>query len=198
MSSQTPDPGACPAANGRRHRAPVLRRSAAATVIAATALAGVSLATASPASAAGYRCTTSEKSIDDPAYSGPWADNWDFTVKICAKRSGSSVSTFAKVSWDGPVYGLDADVFDGAYFQLQVKKSVAGTDPVVKKANFYRLEPRLERADSWGDHNGSFTTPTITYKAGHSKALGDGELRLDFNNDGAGYSTHLFTASPVV
>lgn len=158
------------------------------------------MATASPASAAGYKCTTSAQSIDDTAYDGPWADNWDVTVKTCAKRSGPKLSTFATISWDGPVYGQvdDSSLFDGAYFQLQLKNSVPGADPVVKKANFHGIESRLENSNGNANYNGSYRTPTITAKVGKSKAVGDGILRLDFNNDGAGYRTHRFTATPPV
>jgi len=64
-----------------------LKRATSAAVVVA-ALAGISAITAAtPAAtpaAADYKCTTSTKSVDDPSYSGPWADNWDFTVKACA------------------------------------------------------------------------------------------------------------------
>ncbi|MFE4829852.1 hypothetical protein [Streptomyces sp. NPDC056672] len=53
----------------------------------ALALTAGGVVTASAAST--YKCNTSRASIDDPSYSGPWADNWDFTTKVCAKRSGS-------------------------------------------------------------------------------------------------------------
>ncbi|MFD5128979.1 hypothetical protein [Streptomyces olindensis] len=176
-----------------------LKRSATTAVIIA-ALAGTSAATTTPAAAADYRCTTSTKSIDDAAYSGPWADNWDVTVRLCAKRSGSTVYTYAKISWDGPLYGQvdDSSIFDGAYFKLQIKKSQVGTDPVKKSANYYGIESRLENSDSNANYNGSYTTPVLSYTIGSSRALADGELHLDWNNDGRGYWTHQFSASPAV
>jgi hypothetical protein len=177
-----------------------LKRTTSTAVIIAALAGSAALATASPAAAADYRCTTSTKSIDDPAYSGPWADNWDVTVRLCAKRSGSTVYTYAKISWDGPVYGYvdDSSIFDGAYFKLQVKKSQAGTDPVKKSANYYGIESRLENSDSNANYNNSYTTPVLSYTIGSSRGLADGELHLDWNNDGRGYWKHLFNASPAV
>ena len=177
-----------------------VKRSTTTAAIAAALVASAALATANPAAAADYRCTTSTKSIDDPAYSGPWADNWDVTVRLCAKRSGSTVSTYAKLSWDGPAYTYadDSTIFDGAYFNLQVKKSQAGTDPVKKSKKYYGIESRLESSGSGANYNNSYTTPVLSYAIGSSRALADGELRLDWNNDGRGYWKHLFSASPTV
>ncbi|MEU0027408.1 hypothetical protein [Streptomyces sp. NPDC006335] len=177
-----------------------LKRSTSTAVIIAALAGSAAIATATPAAAASYHCKTSTKSIDDPSYSGPWADNWDFTVRICAKRSGSTVYSYANISWDGPVYA-DADdtsIFDDAYFKLQIKKSQAGTDPVKKQANFGGIEAKLEHSGSDANYNGSYTTGTISYKIGSTKGLGDGELKLDWNNDGAGVRTYPFTASPTV
>jgi hypothetical protein len=171
------------------------------TALVLTALAGsTALATASPAAAADYRCTTSTKSIDDPAYTGPWADNWDVKVRLCAKRSGSTISAYATISWDGPLYGRvdDSSIFDGAYFKLQVKKSQSGTDPVKRSKNYHGIEAKLENSDSNANYNNSYTTPVLSYKIGSSKGLADGELYLDWNNDGKGYWKHQFSASPRV
>lgn len=176
-------------------------RSAATAAAVAALAGGAAVATATPAAAAGYKCTTSpEKSIDDPSYSGPWADNWDFTVTICAKRSGSYVYSYAKISWDGPVYADvdDTSKFEDAYFKVQIKKSQSGTDPVKKSKNFGGIEAKLENSDSNGNYNGSYTTGTISYKIGSSKGLGDGELHLNWKNDGKGDRTYGFTASPTV
>lgn len=177
----------------------ILKRSLATALAVAAVASTATMATATTASAASYRCKTSTKSIDDPAYHGPWADDWDFKVSLCAKRSGTTVSTYAKVTWDGPVYGNvdDTSIFDGAYFKLQVKKSQAGTDPVKRSKNHPGIEARLEDSNAYGNYNGSYTTPVLRHKIG-SKALADGELHLDWNNDGRGYWKHLFTASPVV
>jgi hypothetical protein len=177
-----------------------LKRSTSTAVILAALAGTAALATANPAAASDYRCTTSTKSIDDPSYSGPWADNWDVTVRLCAKRSGSTIYTYAKISWDGPAYAYvdDRSIYDGAYFTLQVKKSQAGTDPVKKSKKYYGIESRLENSDSNANYNNSYTTPVLSYAIGSSRALADGELHLDWNNDGRGYWKHLFSASPTV
>jgi hypothetical protein len=177
-----------------------LKRSASTAVIL-TALAGTAaVATAAPASAASYKCTSSSKSIDDPAYSGPWADNWDVTVTLCAKRAGSTLYTYAKITWDGPVTGIadDDTIFDDAYFTLQVKKSQSGPDPVKKSANHHGIEARLENSNAYANYNGSYTTPVLSYRIGSSRGLADGELHLEWNNDGKGSWKHPFSASPVV
>lgn len=74
-------------------------------IVAATALfGGAMVATAGPAAAASYHCTTSKHSVDNPAYGGVYADNFDFSVQLCAKRSSGNIYTYAKISWDE--YGL--------------------------------------------------------------------------------------------
>ncbi|WP_246530603.1 hypothetical protein [Streptomyces bathyalis] len=174
--------------------------TAVTTALLAASLAGASLAGASPASAAeaaGYHCKTSSKSIDDPGYSGPWADNWDITVKLCAKRSGSHVRTVAKVAWDGPVYAKGTRVFDGANVRLQAKKSKAGNDPVIKGKTFRGIKSRLNHSDSNGNHNGRYDTGRVTAVI-KGKARADGKLRLNWNNDGRGYRTYFYAASPRV
>ncbi|MEH0658476.1 hypothetical protein QA860_12180 [Streptomyces stelliscabiei] len=177
-----------------------LQRATSTTIVLAALAGSAALATAYPAAAADYKCTTSKKSIDDAAYSGPWADNWDVTVRLCAKRSGSTVYTYAKISWDGPAYGQvdDSTIFDDAYFKLQVKRSQSGTDPVKKSAKYYGIESRLENSDSNANYNNSYTTPVLSYTIGSARGLADGELHLDWNNDGKGYGKHLFSASPTV
>ncbi|NEB01963.1 hypothetical protein [Streptomyces sp. SID13726] len=176
------------------------RTTSTAVVLATLATGAAALAGASPAAAADYRCSTSKKSIDDPSYNGPWADNWNVTVRQCARRSGSTVSAYAKISWDGPVYSRadDRSLFDGAYFTLQIKRSVAGTDPVKKSAKYRGIESRLENSTSSANYNNTYSTPVLSYKAGSGKHLADGELHLDWNNDGRSYRTHLFSASPAV
>ncbi|MCP3821404.1 hypothetical protein NLX86_25900 [Streptomyces sp. A3M-1-3] len=176
------------------------KRSTSAAVIIAALAGTAAVATGTPAAAASYKCTTSTTSIDDPAYTGPWADNWDVKVSLCAKRSGSTVYTYAKVSWDGPAYGQvdDSTIFDGAYFKLQVKRSQSGTDPVKKSANYYGIESRLENSDSNANYNNAYTTPVLSYTIGSGRGLADGELHLDWNNDGKGYWKHQFSASPAV
>ncbi|MFC8348571.1 hypothetical protein [Streptomyces sp. NPDC057280] len=177
-----------------------LKRATSAAVVVAALAGTTAITAATPAAAADYKCTTSTKSVDDPSYSGPWADNWDFTVKVCAKRSGSTVYSYAKISWDGPAYGQvdDDTIFDSAYFKVQIKKSQSGTDPVKTSKNFHGIEAKLEDSTSNGNYNNSYTTGTISYRIGSGKGLGDGELHLDWDSDGGGDQKHLFSASPTV
>lgn len=175
---------------------PALTRTAV-TLLAAAAVTGTTFLTATTASAASYHCKTSSASVDNPAYSGPWADNYNFDVHLCAKRSGGYIYTYAKIDFEGPVsYVNQTDVLDGARFHLQTKKSVSGTDPVVKAANYTGLEYKLEHGNTAG--NGSYTTGTLKYKAGSGRYLADGFIQLDWNNDGKDYRTTHFSASPTV
>ncbi|MBC9719220.1 hypothetical protein H9Y04_42585 [Streptomyces sp. TRM66268-LWL] len=177
-----------------------LKRSTSAAILVATLAGTAALATAAPATAASYQCKTSTKSVDDAAYDGIWADNWDFSAKVCAKQSGDYLYSYASISWDGPViYEIDdSSIFDGAYFKVQAKKSVPGTDPVLKSANYHGIESRLENSSSNANYNNHYTTPVMKTKVGSAPVLTDGELYLDWNNDGNGYGRHQFTASPVV
>ncbi|MCD9899025.1 hypothetical protein LUR56_00635 [Streptomyces sp. MT29] len=142
-------------------------RSSTAAALAVATLIGTGILTASPASAASYKCITSKASIDTANYSGPWADQWDVTTKLCAKRSGSTVYGHAKVYWDGPVFAEidNAHIFDAARFRLQLKRSQSGTDPVKVSKDFPGIEAKLENSNSSGNYNGSCTTGTITWKA---------------------------------
>ncbi|MET9852219.1 hypothetical protein ABZY57_04605 [Streptomyces sp. NPDC006450] len=170
--------------------------------LAAAALAvavGAAPVTASPAGAAPhFKCSSSTKSIDDAAYSGPWPDNWEVTVQVCAVRSGATVSAYADVRWDGPGFysTTDATMFDGAKVRVQIKQAREGTDPVVVERDF-ALKRRMEAATSSGDRNGSLRTPTISHRAGPG-ALGDAVLYLDWRKDGHGYRAYDYTGSPRV
>lgn len=168
------------------------------TVAATAVLGGALVATAGPAAAAAsYHCTTSKHSVDNPAYNGIYADNFDFTVQLCAKRSSGTIYTYAKISWDGPAWFVDGpSEFDAARFHLQTKKSVSGPDKVVKWANYTGIKSRLEHGDYKG--NGSYTTGVLKYSAGSSRYLADGFLQLDWDKDGKGYRTTTFSASPTV
>lgn len=42
------------------------------------------------------------------------------------------------------------------------------------------------------------TTPAMKTTASAARVLTDGELYLDWNNDGNGYGRHQFAASPIV
>ncbi|MFF0289017.1 hypothetical protein [Streptomyces sp. NPDC005262] len=174
-----------------------LKRLAASSLITATVVTGTSLATATTASAASYHCKTSSASVDNPAYSGPYSDNYNFDVKLCAKRSGGYIYAYAKVDFEGPVWYVNqTDTLDAARFHLQIKKSASGTDPVVKSANYTGLEYKLEHGNTAG--NGSYTTGTIKYKAGSGRYLADGVIQLDWDGDGKGYRNTNFSASPTV
>jgi hypothetical protein len=177
-----------------------ISRRIAAAALATTALASTAILTATPASALTYKCTSSTKSIDNPAYSGPWADNWDIKISLCSARSGSTVYSYAKASWDGPVMAAvdDTSIFNSAYLRIWIAKSTSGTDPVVRSANFHGIEAKLENSDSWGNYNGSYQTSVISYRVGSTKAYVDGQLKLDWRNDGRGAQSHAYSASPRV
>lgn len=172
-----------------------LKRSTSTAVVLAALAGTAALATAAPASAASYHCTTSSYTVDDPSFN-PDSDNWDFDVRLCAKRSGGYVYTTAKVTWDGP-YSAPKNRFNKARFHLQTKRSVKGTDPVVKYANYNGLKRALAHSSSNG--NGSYETGSIKSKAGSSRYLADGYIELDWAGDGKGYRKPLiFSASPRV
>lgn len=174
-----------------------LKRLAASAIVTATAVTGTTLVTATTASAASYHCKTSSASVDNPAYSGPASDNYNFDVKLCAKRSGGYIYAYAKISFEGPVWYVNqTDTLDAARFHLQIKKSVSGTDPVKKWANYTGVEYKLEHGNTWG--NGSYTTGTMKYKAGSGRYLSDGFIQLNWNKDGKGYRNTYFSASPTV
>ncbi len=169
------------------------------TLLAVGALAGTTLATATTASAAGYHCkTSSSSSFDDPSYNGPDSDNWEFDVKLCARRSGGYIYTTATVYWDGPYsHTNNLLTFKKARFHLQTNKSVRGPDKVVKSANYTGLEGALENSSAAG--NGSYKTGMLKYKAGSSRYLADGYIQLDWSGDGKGYRAPIpFSASPTV
>ncbi|MDI3418608.1 hypothetical protein [Streptomyces luteolus] len=176
-----------------------LKRSTSTAVLLATLTGTAALATAAPASAASYHCKTSSYTVDDPSYNGPDSDNWDFDVKLCAKRSGGYVYTTATVYWDGPYAAKQHTSYtlNKARFHLQTKKSVSGADPVVKYANYTGLEHALEHSS--GNGNGSYKTGTLKSKAGTGRSLADGYIELDWSGDGKGYRKPLlFSASPRV
>lgn len=173
-----------------------LKRSTSAA-LALAAVTGTAALAAAPASAASYHCKTSSHSVDDPTYSGPDSDNWDFDVTLCAMRSGDYIYTTATVYWDGPYTAKNRSTltFNKAKFQLQTKRSVSGTDPVVKSGAYTGLEYALEHSSG----NGSYSTGTLKYKAGSGRYLADGYIQLDWSGDGKSYrGPILFTASPVV
>lgn len=168
----------------------VLTRTAA--TLAVCALTGATLAlTTSPAAAASYKCKTSSKSLDMPMYDGPWPDNYKFTVKVCAKRSGSTVYSYATVKWDAPSRSTYEDTFDAASLRVYIKKSRSGPDPVLT----YKTYGFTDKSNG---PDGSHTSRTISYKVGSAKGLGDAALKLNWNNDGKGTKHYGFSASPRV
>ncbi|MFF1733742.1 hypothetical protein [Streptomyces sp. NPDC058247] len=174
-------------------------RKLAVTAVATMALGGTTLAASGTASAdTSYHCRTSSHSVDNPAYSGALPDNFDFTVKLCAKRSGGYISSYAKISWDGPYaqQTYNENTFDTVRFHLQTKKSVSGPDKVVQYGNYTGLWYALDHASEYG--NGSYETGTLKHKAGSSRYLADGYIQIDWNNDGRGYRNTYFSASPTV
>ncbi|GAA3244890.1 hypothetical protein [Streptomyces lavendulae] len=173
-------------------------RSLAAAAVLAVLAGTATSTTATAASALRYSCSTSTKSIDDAGYSGPWPDNWDVTVQVCAARSGGTVYAYADVRWDGPsFYGTtNAKIFDGAKVRVQIMQSREGTDPVVMERDF-SLRERMERATPGGDRDGSFRTPVISHQAS-GNAYGNAVLFLDWHKDGHGYQAHDFKGSPTL
>ncbi|MFB6614684.1 hypothetical protein ACFCV9_10780 [Streptomyces sp. NPDC056367] len=157
------------------------------------AVPAATVATAAPT----YKSSSATKSIDDASYSGPWPDNWDVTVQVCAARSGSTVYAYADVRWRGPTfYGTASTIFDGAKVRVQIMQSREGTDPVVAEQDF-QLKDQMETPTSSGDHTGHYRTGTIRHSAG-SGAYGNATLYLDWHKDGHGYRGYDYTGSPTV
>ncbi|ATZ21955.1 hypothetical protein SLAV_39265 [Streptomyces lavendulae subsp. lavendulae] len=172
--------------------------AAAAALAVATAPTAAAAAAAPAAATLSYRCSTSTQTIDDAGYSGPAPDNWDIKIQVCVARSGSTVHTYADITWDGPAFyaAKDATIFDGAKVRLQIMKSRQGTDPVVVEREF-EIKDRLEKATSGGDRDGHYRTPAISHLAG-SGAYGNAVLYLDWHKDGRGYRGHDYKGSPTV
>ncbi|MEU3208182.1 hypothetical protein ABZ702_30740 [Streptomyces cyaneofuscatus] len=167
------------------------------TAIAATAalVAGVTVVGTGTASAASYKCTTSKKSIDHPG--NTINDNFNFTVKTCAKREGGYIYAKAYVSVDGPWNYAGQSAVNDARALIQVKRSVSGTDPVSKYAYGTGLGAKLNNLDAYG--NTSYTSPTVKHKpAAGSRYLGDSVMQIDWRNDGKGRISYNFSASPTV
>ncbi|MGW6971515.1 hypothetical protein [Streptomyces sp. NPDC054952] len=159
---------------------------------AVTVTAVAALGMSAPAQAA-EACKTSSKSIDTPTYSGPWPDNWKFTVKACAKRSGGRVAHWAKVSWD-----LPASVFTpgGIFNSPGTGVSVTGKRPSGRAAGVTRWTDLRERLDRARD--GAVTTPAFTTGHGAGQAVTSVVVELDWKNDGKAPVRYVFTTSPRV
>ncbi|ORT57920.1 hypothetical protein BKD26_22440 [Streptomyces sp. CB03238] len=162
------------------------------------AVVGASVLSLSPASALNWKCTSSSSTIDDAGYSGPFADNWDFTVKNCVARSGGYVYAKATVSWDAPpsYAGTDlTETFDSAHFRLYLKHSDAGADTVLLKKDF-NIQPALAAMSSAG--NGSWSSSTIKKSVGSKSAYAAGALRLNWDEDGKGVRQYDFKGTRSV
>lgn len=154
--------------------------------------------TAAPAPAApAYRCSSSVQTIDDAGYSGPWPDNWEVTVRVCAARSGSTVHTYAEARWDGPAYQSldDPTILDGAKLRVQIRQSRSGA--VVASREHSGIESRMEDSNGQGDHNGAYRTPVVSHRAAPG-AHADAVLFLDWHRDGHGYRPYHYRSSPTV
>ncbi|MEV0473016.1 hypothetical protein [Streptomyces prunicolor] len=78
-------------------------------------------------------------------------DNHDFKATLCAKRVNGVIHAWKKASWDGTGRFVDrTGLLDAARFRLEIKKSVSGTDPVVKSANSYGTTCRSEHGNTAG------------------------------------------------
>ncbi|MFJ8856236.1 hypothetical protein [Streptomyces sp. NPDC102437] len=166
----------------------------AATVALVT---GVTVLGTGAASAASYRCTTSSKTIDHPGSTATW-DDFDFKVTTCAKREGGYIYTKFTVNVDGPPGFSGYNVVNSDTRGLiQTKKSVSGTDPVVRYSYGTGLYSKMNNLDGWG--NTSYTSPTVKHKpASGYRYLGDSVLQIDWKDDGAGLKSYSFSASPTV
>ncbi|MFG2162790.1 hypothetical protein [Streptomyces olivaceus] len=173
-----------------------IARNLTAAAATATLVTGVTVLGTGTASAASYKCTTSSKSIDRPG--GTINDNFNFSVKTCAKREGGYIYAKAYVNVDGPWgFGGQGGVTNDARALIQVKRSVSGTDPVSKYAYGTGLDSKLNNLDTYG--NTSYTSPTVKHKpASGYRYLGDSVMQIDWPNDGKGFISYSFSASPTV
>ncbi|KQZ19785.1 hypothetical protein AB0K86_26055 [Streptomyces clavifer] len=172
-----------------------IARALTATAATAALVAGATVLATGTASAASYKCTTSKKSVDHPG--NTVNDNFNFSVKTCAKREGGYIYTKAYVSVDGPWGFAGSSSVNDARALIQVKRSVSGTDPVSKYAYGNGLGSKLNNLDAYG--NTSYTSPTVKHKAAAgSRYLGDSVMQIDWRNDGKGRISYNFSASPTV
>ncbi|MFJ9195850.1 hypothetical protein [Streptomyces globisporus] len=172
-----------------------IARVLTATAATAALVAGATVLGAGTAAAASYKCTTSKKSIDHPG--NTINDNFNFTVKTCAKREGGYIYAKAYVSVDGPWNYAGQSAVNDARALIQVKRSVSGTDPVSKYAYGTGLGSKLNSLDTYG--NTSYTSPTVKHKPGAgSRYLGDSVMQIDWKDDGKGRISYNFSASPTV
>ncbi|GAA3386402.1 hypothetical protein [Streptomyces racemochromogenes] len=158
-------------------------------VLAAVAVTGAGL---EPAYAV-ERCAVSSKTVDNPAYSGPWPDNWDFTVKACVTKSGPSVRHWTTISWDLPASVTSAgSIFHASGTNVEVTAMIEGGGLAVTKRT--DLAERLNRAK-----DGSFTPASHTTRwPSRYRLYTDVILFLDWKNDGKGPQMLHFSPSPSI
>lgn len=174
-----------------------IARTLTAGAATAALVTGVTVLGTGAASAASYRCTTSNKTIDHPG-SMAISDDFDFKVTTCAKREGGYIYSKFTVDIDGPPGFSGYQVVNyNTRGLIQVKKSVSGTDPVVKYAYGPGLEGKMNNLNGYG--NATYTSPTVKHKpASGYRYLGDSVLQIDWKDDGAGLKSYSFSASPTV
>ncbi|NGO77206.1 hypothetical protein G6045_16285 [Streptomyces sp. YC504] len=161
----------------------------------AALVTGATVLGAGSASAAGYRCTTSSKTIDHPG-STALSDDFDFKVTTCAKREGGYVYSKFTVDIDGPpgFSGYQVVNYDTRGL-AQVKNSGSGT--VVKSAYGSGLAGKMNNLNGYG--NTIYTSPTAQYRpAAGYRYRGGSVLQIDWKDDGAGLRSYSFSASPTV
>ncbi|MET9886164.1 hypothetical protein ABZZ20_24130 [Streptomyces sp. NPDC006430] len=161
----------------------------AAAVAAMTAVTAT-IAMTGPAQARDS-CRKSSKSVDTPTYSGPFPDNWEFTVTACARRSGGRVGHYATISWNlpGSVFP-SGGVFNSTGTGLEVQARSGGS---VRTTAWTDLHAPLDRA-----RDGSHKTRTVTVNYGAGRAATGVVLYLDWKNDGKGSQKLVFASSPTV
>ncbi|MFE2322841.1 hypothetical protein ACFXD5_02750 [Streptomyces sp. NPDC059385] len=168
-------------------RTPPARRLSAVLVAVTVAAAA---AGAGPAYAV-ERCKVSSKTIDNPAYSGPWPDNWDFTVKACVTESGPNIRHWATISWDLPESSTHAgSVFNATGTNIEVTAMIVGGGVAVTRRT--DLARRLNEAK-----DGSFTPSSYSSRwPSRERLYTDVILFLDWKGDGKGPQKIHFAPSP--
>ncbi|MEU3723239.1 hypothetical protein [Streptomyces sp. NPDC031705] len=165
------------------------RRLAAVLVAAFVTAAATGM---SPAHAA-ERCKVSSKTVDNPAYSGPWPDNWSFTVKACVTESGANIRHWATISWDLPAASTQPGlIFHPTGTNAEVTAMVTGGGLAVTRRT--DLAERLNKAK-----DGSVTPASYSsHWPGRYRVYTDVILFLDWNGDGKGPQKLHFAPSPAL
>ncbi|MCY0945691.1 hypothetical protein [Streptomyces antarcticus] len=161
-----------------------------AVLAAASVLAGA--AAVSPAHAVD-RCKVSSKTLDNPAYSGPWPDNWEFTVKACVTESGGAIRHWATVSWDLPEASAGSGpTFNATGTYVEVTATAVGGGLAVTKRT--DLAQRLNSAKDGSAIPASYSS---RWSSRH-RLFTDVILFLDWKGDGKGPQKIHFSPSPSI